>query len=104
MANIFQSNCCFSLATYITAIAFTTVAISPPPLMAAGVNLDLAAINFGIRIEKLYEKVKKSINRGETNKIVGYMSKEKVVWTKYVRNAVVFQSKTLNVLVASKLN
>jgi len=41
--------------------------------MAANVNLDLATINFGIRIEKIYEKINKSIDRGETNKIVGYM-------------------------------
>ena len=41
--------------------------------MAANVNLDIATINFGIKVEKLFEKVKKCINKGETNKIVGYM-------------------------------
>ncbi|HRE32315.1 MAG TPA: hypothetical protein PLD88_10110, partial [Candidatus Berkiella sp.] len=35
--------------------------------------LSLNDINFGIKIEKIYEKVKKAIDRGETNKIVGYM-------------------------------
>ncbi|MGK5595631.1 MAG: hypothetical protein ACSNEK_09795 [Parachlamydiaceae bacterium] len=41
--------------------------------MATWVNLDLATINFGIRVEKVLEKVKKAIDKGETNKIVGYM-------------------------------
>jgi hypothetical protein len=39
----------------------------------AGVNLDPNAINFGIKVEKVVEKIKKSIDKGETNKIVGYM-------------------------------
>lgn len=73
MANIFQSTRCFTLATYLTTAAFTTVAISPPPLMAAQGGLNLNDINFGIKVEKIYEKVKRAISKGETNKIVGYM-------------------------------
>lgn len=74
MVNIFQSTRCLTLATYLTPAAFATVAITPPPLMAAangGINLN--DINFGIKIEKIYEKVKRAIDKRETNKIVGYM-------------------------------
>ncbi len=41
--------------------------------MADSVNLDLNAINLGIKAEKVFEKIKKCIDKGETNKIVGYM-------------------------------
>lgn len=41
--------------------------------MAAETVLDLNTINFGIRVEKLFEKVKHCIDQGETNKIVSYM-------------------------------
>ena len=41
--------------------------------MAAGINLDLNTINFGIKVEKLYEKIKHCIDKGEMNKIVSYM-------------------------------
>lgn len=40
---------------------------------AVGVILDLGAINFGIKVEKIFEKIKKCIDKGETNKIVSYM-------------------------------
>lgn len=40
--------------------------------MAAGTNLDLNSVNFGIKIEKVFEKIKKCIDKGETNKIIGY--------------------------------
>ena len=40
---------------------------------AVGTNLDIAAINFGVKVEKLFEKVKKAIDKGETNRIVNYM-------------------------------
>ena len=73
MVYILKSKCCSTLVAYITTIAFTTVTLIPPPLMAANINLDLTTINFGIKIEKLFEKVKRSIDKGETNKIVGYM-------------------------------
>ncbi|EFB40212.1 hypothetical protein pah_c224o004 [Parachlamydia acanthamoebae str. Hall's coccus] len=46
------------MVAYFTTIAFTTATLVSPPLMAA--NLDLATINFGIKIEKIYEKVKRS--------------------------------------------
>lgn len=58
MANIFQSLLCSTMVAYFTTIAFTTATLVSPPLMAA--NLDLATINFGIKIEKIYEKVKRS--------------------------------------------
>ena len=73
MVNILQSRFCNTMAACLTTIAFTTATLAPPPLMAAGVNLDPNAINFGIKVEKVFEKVKKSIDKGETNKIVGYM-------------------------------
>lgn len=41
--------------------------------MAANEGMNLNDINFGIKIEKIYEKVKQAIDKGETNKIVGYM-------------------------------
>jgi hypothetical protein len=61
------------LVAGITAFTFTTAVMAPPPAYAAGINLDVAAINFGIKVEKIYEKVKKCMDKGETNKIVGYM-------------------------------
>ncbi|WP_213105181.1 hypothetical protein [Candidatus Protochlamydia amoebophila] len=45
----------------------------PPQIHAVGVNLDLGAINFGIKVEKIFEKIKRCIDKGETNKIVSYM-------------------------------
>lgn len=73
MANILQSRFCNIMVVCITIVAFTTATLTPLPLMAAGVNLDFNAINFGAKIEKIYEKIKKCINKGETNKIVGHM-------------------------------
>ena len=73
MANILQSRFSNTMVTCLATVAFTTATLTPPPLIAVNANFDIATINFGIKIEKLYEKVKKSINRGETNKIVGYM-------------------------------
>jgi hypothetical protein len=52
-----------------TTVAFTTVSLIPQSLVA----VDVRTINFGIRIEKIYEKVKRSIDKGETNRIVAYM-------------------------------
>lgn len=73
MVNIFQSTRCLTLATYLTTAAFTTVAVCPLPLMAANGSLNLNDINFGIKIEKIYDKVRRAIDKGETNKIIGYM-------------------------------
>jgi len=42
-------------------------------MAAPGGGLNLNDINFGIKIEKIYEKVKKAIDKGETNKLVNYM-------------------------------
>lgn len=69
MANFLQSRICNSMVAYLTIASFTATLLAPPPLMA----LDFNAINFGIKIEKIVEKVKKAIDKGETNKIVGYM-------------------------------
>ena len=41
--------------------------------MANQKTLNLNDINFSIKIEKIYEKVKKAIDHHNTNKIVGYM-------------------------------
>src|ERR1700722_14007830 len=73
MVNILQSRFSNIMVSCLTTIAFTTATLTPPPLMAAGVNLDPNTINFGIKVEKVFEKIKRSIDKGETNKIVGYM-------------------------------
>lgn len=74
MANFLKSRICNSMVAYLTIAFFSTALLTPPPLMAApnaGVNLN--DINFGIKIEKIYEKVKRAIEKGKTNKIIGYM-------------------------------
>lgn len=73
MVNIFQSTRCITLATYLTTASFSTVTVLPASLMALNGNLNINDINFGIKIEKIYEKIKRAIDKGETNKIVGYM-------------------------------
>ena len=72
MANILQSRFSNIMVSCLTTVAFTTATLTPPPLMAEGVILDLNAINFGIKFAKIFEKIKKCIDKGETNKIVGY--------------------------------
>ena len=69
MANFLKSRICNSMVAYLTIASFTTTLLVPLPLMA----LDINAINFGIKMEKIVEKVKKAIDKGETNKLVGYM-------------------------------
>lgn len=92
MANIFQSNCCQLLANCFTAFAFTCVAIPPHPLMAIEIvtqkNLNQNDINFGIKVEKIYEKVKKAIDNHNTNKIVGYMFDFKQEVEQYTRKKI----------------
>lgn len=73
MVNFFKPAIANNLVAGLTAIAFTTAVIAPPPCHAVGVNLDLGTINFGIKAEKIFEKIKKCIDKGETNKIVSYM-------------------------------
>ncbi len=73
MVNFLKPAIANHLVAGITAFTFATAVMALPPAYATGVNLDLAAINFGIKVEKIYEKVKKCIDKGETNKIVGYM-------------------------------
>ncbi len=74
MAHLLRSSVCNTVVLCFTTIAFTTSILTPPQLMAAGGgNIDIATINFSLKVEKLYEKVRKSIDKGETNKIVGYM-------------------------------
>lgn len=73
MANILQSRFSNIMVSCLTTVAFATATLTPPPLMAAGINLDLNTINFGIKVETLYEKMKHYIEKGETNKIVSYM-------------------------------
>ena len=73
MVNFFKPAIANNLVGGLTAVAFTTAVIAPPPCHAVGVNLDLGAINFGIKAEKIFEKIKKCIDKGETNKIVSYM-------------------------------
>lgn len=69
MANFLKSGICNSMVACITITSFTSAVILPTPAYA----LTLNEISFGIKIEKIYEKVKRAIDKGETNKIVGYM-------------------------------
>lgn len=69
MVNFLKSGICNSLVACITLTTFASTVIIPQPAYALSIN----DINFGIKIEKIYEKVKKAIDKGETNKIVGYM-------------------------------
>lgn len=73
MVNFFKLAIANNLVAGLTAVTFTTAIITTPPCHAVGVNLDLKAINFGIKVERIFEKIKKSIDKGETNKIVSYM-------------------------------
>lgn len=56
MANIFQSHFRNIMVPCLTTVAFTTAKLTPPPLMAANFNINLNAINFGIKVEKVFEK------------------------------------------------
>ena len=73
MVNIFQSTRCLTLVTYFTTATFSIIAVCPPHPMAINGGLNLNDINFQIKVEKIYEKVKRAIARGQTNKIVSYM-------------------------------
>ncbi len=74
MANFLKSRICNSMVAYLTIASFWTALLTPPQLMAApGGGLNLNDINFSIKIEKIYEKFKRAIDKGETNKIVNYM-------------------------------
>lgn len=73
MVNFFKPAIANNLVACLTAVAFTAAVIKPPSCHAKEANLDIGAINFGIKIEKIFEKIKKCIDRGETNKIVSYM-------------------------------
>jgi len=73
MVNFLKPAIYNNLVAGLTAVAFTTAVIQPHPAQAAGVNLDFGAINFGIKMEKIVQKVKKCIDKGETNKIIEYM-------------------------------
>lgn len=72
MANFFKPAIANNLVAALTAVAFTTAVIAPPQVHAQ-VNLDLGAINFGIKVEKIFEKIKRCIDKGETNKIISCM-------------------------------
>lgn len=73
MVNFLKPHLYNNMVAGLTAVAFVTAVIQPPPVYAAGVNIDLGAINFGIKMEKIVEKVKKCIDKGDTNKIIEYM-------------------------------
>lgn len=73
MVNIFKLAFFNHLVASTTAIALTTALIQPQNTYASGFDLDIATINFGIKIEKIFEKIKRSIDKGETSKIINYM-------------------------------
>lgn len=73
MAYFYKPAVLNNLVAGLTIVAFSTAVIYPSQIHAVGTNLDIAAINFGVKVEKLFEKVKKAIDKGETNRIVNYM-------------------------------
>ncbi len=85
MANFLKSHLCNTMVACLTLTSFSATLLTPPPLMAqnGGGGLNLNDINFGIKIEKIYEKVKKAIDKGETNKIVSYMFDFKIEVEQY---------------------
>jgi len=72
VANFFKSAVINNLVAGLTAFTFTTAIVYPLKIQAVGTNLDPGAINFGVKVEKIYEKIKRAIDKGETNKLVGY--------------------------------
>lgn len=88
MVNLFKPAVFNNLVAGFTAVAFTTAVTCPPQVYAAEVNLDLGAINLGVKVEKIFEKIKKSIDKGETNKIVGYMFDIKTEIEQYTGNKI----------------
>jgi hypothetical protein len=73
VVNFFKPAIANNLVAGLTAVAFTTAIIAPPPCHAGGITFEIGAINFGIKVEKIFEKIKKCIHKGETNKIVSYL-------------------------------
>ena len=61
MVNFFKPAIFNNLVAGLTAFAFTTAVIYPPQVHAA---LDLGAINFGVKVEKIFEKIKRAIDKG----------------------------------------
>lgn len=88
MANFCKSIILNNLVAGLTAVVFTTAVICPPQVCAAAPNLDFAAINFGVKAEKIFEKIKKAINKGETNKLVEYMFDVKSEVEQYTGNKI----------------
>lgn len=52
MVNFLKPAIANPLVACITAFTFAAAVMAQPPAYAAGINLDLAAINFGIKVEK----------------------------------------------------
>lgn len=73
MANFSKPAVFNRLVASLTAIACTTAVIYPPPAHSVGVNLDIRTIAFGVKAERIVEKLKIAIEKGKTNKIVDYM-------------------------------
>ncbi|HRD56003.1 MAG TPA: hypothetical protein PLC42_06360 [Parachlamydiaceae bacterium] len=73
MVNIFKPAVLNRLVACLTIAAFSTALITPIYLQAAEASLSLNATHFGIKMEKVFQKVKRAIEKGETNKIISYM-------------------------------
>lgn len=73
MVNIFKPIVLNHMVACLTIATFSTAAIIPPQLQAVGINFDLEGVNFGIKVQKIFKKIKKAIDHGETNKIISYM-------------------------------
>ena len=56
MVNFLKPAIANSLVAGITGFTFTTAVIALPPAYATNINLDIAAINFGIKVEKVLRK------------------------------------------------
>lgn len=63
MANLFKHAFIDYMVACLTIVAFTTTTLTlPSKLLGTEAAIDLGKINFGIKIEKLFEKIKKSKN------------------------------------------
>lgn len=63
MANFFKPAIFNNLVASLTTLTFATAVICPPEVRAANANMDVGTINFGVKVEKIFEKVKKAIDK-----------------------------------------
>lgn len=88
MANLFKHYIFNNLVACSTAFAFATTIVIPIKTYALPANLDPISINFGVKVEKTFEKIKRAIDKGDTNRIVGYMFDVKSDVEQYTGNKI----------------